>query len=155
MSLDRGAIVRASLAGAAAFALLGLISIGLLAAVLLPDPDEALSEDALGLSLDLTAAIVAASGFLAGIGAGAVAGHVGARAGLHGAALAGAALLPPLIVGALYLTFFGVAGGFFAAGVVGCPAGALIGLAAERRLTRRGERPARSRRAESGEKPGR
>lgn len=154
MSLDRGAIARASLAGAAAFALLGLISIGLLAAVLLPDPDEALSEDALALSFDLTAAIIAASGFLAGIGAGAVAGRVGARAGLRGAALTAAALLPPLIVGALYLTFFGVAGGFFAAGVLGCPAGALIGLAAERRLTGRAEQPARSRGAESGESPG-
>jgi len=149
VSLDRGALVRASLAGAAAFALLGLIFIGLLAAFLLPDPDEALSEDALALSFDLTAAIIAASGFLGGLGAGAVAGRVGARGGLRGAGLAVAALLPPLIIGALYLTFFGVEGVFFAAGVIGCPAGALIGLAVQRRLTHRAERPARDRGAES------
>lgn len=149
MSLDRGALVRASLAGGAAFALLGLIFIGLLAAILLPDPDEALSEDALGLTFDLTAAIIAASGFLAGLGAGAVAGRIGARAGLRGANLAAAALLPPLLIGALYLTFFGVAGIFFAAGVIGCPLGALIGLAAQRQFTRRAERPPRTREAES------
>lgn len=154
MSLDRGAIARATLAGGAVFALLGLIFIGLLAAILLPDPDEALSEDALALSFDLADAIVAASGLLAGLGAGAVAGRVGARAGLRGASLVAAAVLGPLLIGTLYLIFFGVPGGLFAAGLAGCPAGALIGLLAERRLSRRGERPQRSRGAESAESPG-
>lgn len=145
MSPDRGAVWRTSLAAAATFALVGLVFIGLLAAVLLPDPDEALSEDALALTFDLTAAIIVASGFLAGLAAGAVAGRLGGRAGLRGARLSAVALLPPLIVGTLYLTFFGVADALFTAGVIGCPAGALIGLAAERRLSRRGERPARTR----------
>jgi len=128
----RAAAARAALAGGAVFVVLGLVLVGALAALLVPDFTTLRSdEDLLGYERRTTIAVLLA-GALAAVPAGAATSLLAARDGLGSRALV--ALAAPLLLGALYLLGSDLPRTAQLVGIVLLPLAALIGHGLAERL---------------------